>query len=140
LGKVVTHSLFDVSIPMGHACVALGISRPTHPALCPQVRVLERALRVLGDGWLPAGVDLVVSSVDAFQGREADAVVFSAVRCVCVCLCMREFVCVCVCVCVHVFVRACMRVYVCVHVCVRVCMCVRVCVCVCACAHVCECV
>jgi hypothetical protein len=47
-----------------------------------QVRALEHALRVL-QPWF--GADLLsrisISSVDGFQGREADAVVFSAVRC-----------------------------------------------------------
>lgn len=44
-----------------------------------QARVLEHALRSLA-GWLPAGVAVEVSSVDGYQGREADVVVFSAVR------------------------------------------------------------
>lgn len=47
-----------------------------------QVRAMERAVRRLGADWPAPGVDVAISSVDAYQGREADAVVFSAVRCV----------------------------------------------------------
>jgi superfamily I DNA and/or RNA helicase len=45
-----------------------------------QVRSLEYGLRVLAP-WFE-GLSVSVSSVDAYQGREADVIVFSAVRCV----------------------------------------------------------
>jgi hypothetical protein len=43
-----------------------------------QVRSLEYGLRVLAP-WFE-GLSVSVSSVDAYQGREADVIVFSAVR------------------------------------------------------------
>ena len=45
-----------------------------------QVRALEHALQVLGPHFVGSGVEICVSSVDGYQGREADVVVFSAVR------------------------------------------------------------
>lgn len=47
-----------------------------------QVRALEALLRA-ASAQLPAlaAMDIAVSSVDAYQGREADVVVFSTVRC-----------------------------------------------------------
>jgi hypothetical protein len=47
-----------------------------------QVRALEQLVRAAGQGLVPPGSELAVSSVDGYQGREADVVVFSAVRCV----------------------------------------------------------
>eukprot|EP00879_Flechtneria_rotunda_P024217 GHRR01025665.1.p1 GENE.GHRR01025665.1~~GHRR01025665.1.p1 ORF type:complete len:196 (+),score=72.77 GHRR01025665.1:830-1417(+) len=44
-----------------------------------QVRSLEHGLRVLAP-WFTE-LDVTVSSVDGYQGREADVIVFSAVRC-----------------------------------------------------------
>ena len=64
--------------------LALGGDVRTLAILTPyrgQVRLLERAARRLGPDWPSPGVELVISSVDAYQGREADAVVFTAVRC-----------------------------------------------------------
>jgi superfamily I DNA and/or RNA helicase len=46
-----------------------------------QVRTFEHALRVLADWFGPELLSRVtVSSVDGYQGREADVVLFSAVR------------------------------------------------------------
>lgn len=45
-----------------------------------QARALEHALRVLSPWWEGVADQITVSSVDAYQGREADVVVFSAVR------------------------------------------------------------
>ena len=44
-----------------------------------QVRCLEALLRAYASHF--EGLDITVSSVDGYQGREADVVVFSAVRC-----------------------------------------------------------
>jgi AAA domain len=48
-----------------------------------QVRALEAGLRALSPWFssLLGELDLTVSSVDGYQGREADVVVFSGVRC-----------------------------------------------------------
>lgn len=45
------------------------------------MRALEYGLRVLAP-WFAGLGSVSVSSVDAYQGREADVIVFSAVRCV----------------------------------------------------------
>lgn len=45
-----------------------------------QVRSLEHGLRVLAPWFGALGADVSVSSVDGYQGREADVIVFSAVR------------------------------------------------------------
>lgn len=47
-----------------------------------QVRLLNRLHRALAakEGALFEGVEVVVSTVDGYQGREADAVIFSTVR------------------------------------------------------------
>jgi hypothetical protein len=50
-------------------------------ALLLQVRALEHALRVLSDWFTPELLSrITVSSVDGYQGREADVILFSAVR------------------------------------------------------------
>ena len=46
-----------------------------------QVRTFEHALRVLAPWFTPELLSRVtISSVDGYQGREADVVLFSAVR------------------------------------------------------------
>lgn len=47
-----------------------------------QVRLVEALLRQRGldAAWAAAGREVAVSTVDGYQGREADVVVFSAVR------------------------------------------------------------
>lgn len=51
-----------------------------------QVRAFEHALRVLSPWFTPEVLArLTISSVDGYQGREADVVLFSAVRCVWAC-------------------------------------------------------
>lgn len=49
--------------------------------ILPQVRAFEHALRALS-AWLDPELlsRITVSSVDGYQGREADVVLFSAVR------------------------------------------------------------
>jgi regulator of nonsense transcripts 1 len=44
-----------------------------------QVRCLETLMRQQGPAF--EGLNVIISSVDGYQGREADVVVFSAVRC-----------------------------------------------------------
>ncbi|WIA20873.1 hypothetical protein OEZ85_005221 [Tetradesmus obliquus] len=65
-----------------HALMAAG-DAATGAILTPykgQVRALEYGLRVLTP-WFAGLGTVSVSSVDAYQGREADVIVFSAVRC-----------------------------------------------------------
>jgi hypothetical protein len=59
---------------------------PLSFVLLLQVRAFEHALRVLSPWFTPELLArLTISSVDGYQGREADVVLFSAVRCVGVC-------------------------------------------------------
>lgn len=69
--------------PACPTCAAAGDAQ-TGAILTPyrgQARALEHGLRSLAPWWEPLAARVTVSSVDAFQGREADVVVLSTVRC-----------------------------------------------------------